>query len=122
MLEFFRAGGLSMIFVLLFGAMTFGAAIWFMRRPDARYVGMIRALSVATVFSVLSGITSDLAAVFTKVPGDPSWAHSPDMPLIVMRGLGESLAPAILGFSLLSLAWLVTAVGVRRLGVADTSA
>ncbi len=119
MMEFFAAGGWSMIVVLLFGALTLGGAAAFFRKPDQRRVGTIRGLSVATVFAVLCGICADLAAVFTKVPNNPEWAHSPDLPLIVMTGLGESLAPAILGFSLLSLAWLVTAVGVRRLGTLE---
>jgi hypothetical protein len=32
-----------------------------------------------------------------------------------MEGIAESLAPAILGFMLLSLAWTLVAVGQRRL-------
>jgi uncharacterized membrane protein len=116
MLEFFRAGGYSMVLVLLFGALTLVAAVVFIRKPKEQHVGTIRALSTATVFTVLGGFTSCLAAVFTKVPNRPEWAHSPDLPLIVMTGLGEALTPAILGFSLLSLAWLLTAAGVRRLG------
>ncbi|HYJ10609.1 MAG TPA: hypothetical protein VEX18_16415 [Polyangiaceae bacterium] len=35
--------------------------------------------------------------------------------MIVMVGIAESLAPAILGFMLLSLAWTLMAVGHRRL-------
>lgn len=118
MIEFFRAGGWPMFLVLAFGALTFGAAVALARRPKEETVGMVRAMSVATVFAVLSGIAADLAAVFTHVPNHPEWAESPDMPLIVMIGLGEALAPAILGFSLLALAWMVAAVGVRRLAAA----
>ena len=119
MMEFFAAGGWPMIVVLLFGALTLVGAGAFFHKPEERHIGMIRGLSVATVFSVLCGVCADLATVFTKVPSTPEWAQSPDLPLIVMQGLGESLTPAILGFSLLSLAWLVTAVGVRRLGALE---
>ena len=87
-----------------------------MAKPTDRHIGMIRSLSVATVFVVLAAIAADLAAVFTNVPGNPEWAQSPEMPLIVMIGLGEALAPAISGFTLLALSWLATAAGVRRLG------
>jgi hypothetical protein len=36
--------------------------------------------------------------------------------LIVMTGIAESLTPAILGGAFLTLTWIVTAVGMRRLG------
>lgn len=121
MMEFFAAGGWPMIVVLLFGALTLVGAAAFFRKPEERHIGMIRGLSVATVFAVLCGVCADLAAVFTKVPNNPEWAQSPDLPLIVMTGLGEALTPAILGFSLLALAWMVTAVGVRRLGALETA-
>jgi hypothetical protein len=31
-----------------------------------------------------------------------------------MQGLAESLAPGILGFTMLSISWLLVAVGTRR--------
>ena len=116
MIRFFKAGGAPMLVVLLLGLFTLAAAIAFMRKPQERHIGMIRGLSVATVFGVLGSMTANVAAVFSHVPANPKWSHSPDLPLIVMMGLGEALTPSILGFTMLSLAWLVTAVGVRRLG------
>ncbi len=111
-----------MFLVLGLGAVTLGSAAYFVRKPKEQHVGMIRGFSVATAFAVLGGMAANLAAVFTHVPNHPEWAQSPDMPLIVMTGLGEALTPAILGFSLLSLAWMVTAVGVRRLGAGMAAA
>lgn len=116
MLEFVKAGGVPGLFVLLMGLLTLGTAVWFMAKPADRHIGMIRSLSVATVFVVLAAIAADLAAVFTHVPNNPEWAQSPDLALIVMTGIGEALAPAVSGFSLLALSWLATASGVRRLG------
>jgi hypothetical protein len=101
--------------VLLFGLITLVASGLFAFRPDERKIGFIRAMSAATLFSVLSGVSSDLAAVMHKVPQHPEWSKSPELHLIVMTGIGESLAPAVLGFTLLSLVWMVAAVGVRRL-------
>lgn len=118
MIEFFQAGGYHMFVVLLFGALTIAAAVALMARGRAETVGVVRALSTATVFSALTGVGSDLAMVCKRVPETPEWAHSPDLPLIVMTGIGESLAPAVLGFGLLSIAWLITAAGVRRLATA----
>lgn len=110
-----RAGGAPMWFIAIFGVVALVAAILFARRPESRRLEFIRMLSRAVLYSVGAGITSDLAAVFTKVPGNPEWAHSPDLHLIVMEGLGESMAPGILGFTLLSLVAFITAIGLRRL-------
>lgn len=115
MMEFFAAGGWSMVPVLVFGALALGVAAMFAWRPHERRVGMVRALSAATVFAILSGLAANVAAVMSKVPANPEWAQSPDLHLIVMMGLGEACAPAIMGFTLLSLAWVVTAAGVRRM-------
>jgi len=117
MLEFFQAGGWSMFLVLVLGALAFGVAVAFAIRPQERRVGMVRALSAGTVFAVLAGLAANVAAVMSQVPANPEWAHSPDVHLIVMTGLGESCAPAIMGFTLLSLAWLITAAGVRRMAI-----
>ena len=63
-----------------------------------------------------AAVVSGFAAVGSKVPAHPEWANSPKIHLIVMEGISESLAGGILGFCLLSLTWMVMAVGHRRLG------
>jgi hypothetical protein len=113
--HFMLGGGLSIWFVLLFASFTLAAAIGFARRPEARRVDAVRSFSGATAFSIASGVCLNLAAVGSKVPANPEWANSPRLHLIVMEGIAESLAPAILGFMLLSLAWTLMAVGYRRL-------
>jgi hypothetical protein len=115
MIDFMRAGGFSMWIVLTFSLIALVAAGLFAFRPDERKIGFIRAMTIASLFSVASGVTSDIGAVMSKVSSHPEWSKSPDLHLIVMTGIGESMAPAILGFTLLSLVWLVSAVGVRRL-------
>lgn len=115
MMEFMRAGGFSIWIVLIFGLITLGVAGLFLWRPNNRRLAVIRGLSVATCFAVLSGLSANLAAVGFKVPQNPEWAKSPDIHLIVMTGIGESLTVAILGFTILALAWLMAALGQRRL-------
>ncbi|MFK7989785.1 MAG: hypothetical protein AB8I08_27450 [Sandaracinaceae bacterium] len=117
MMEFFRAGGWSMLVVLGSGGLTFATAVWMMVRPQPGHVGMVRSFSTATVFAVATGVASNLAAVFHHVASNDAWAHSPDLALIVMTGLAESLTPAVMGGGLLTVAWLTTGVAVRRLGV-----
>lgn len=113
-MAFFQSGGVPMFFILAFGVLALGMAARFAWRPEARIRAVAEALARATLFSVGSGTFAALGAVFSQVPAHDEWAHSPDLPLIVMTGLGESMAPGILGFSLLSLTWLLLAVGARR--------
>ncbi len=115
MVEFFQAGGFVMFFVLGFGALAIAAGVYFARSPDDRRLGLVRALSRTTLFSMLAGIATDFAAVFHNVPNHPEWLEGTSLPMVVMTGFAEALAPAILGFTLLALASLVTAVGMRRL-------
>ncbi len=115
MIEFFKAGGLPMWFILLFGLLSLLAAGAFAVRPDPRRVETVRSLSYATVFSIAAGIVADLATVGSKVPAHLEWSVSPKIHLIVMQGIAESLTPGVLGFSLLSLTWMLMAIGHRRL-------
>ena len=114
MMDFMGQGGIAIWFVLLFGVLAMGAGIVHLIWPQPRRAAFFRALSVATVFASLTGLLSGVAAVMHAVPSRPEWAHSPDRTLIVMTGLGESLANAILGMGLLAIAWLLFAFAERR--------
>jgi hypothetical protein len=114
MLEFFREGGFSMFIILALGLADLilaGSLAW---RFGERKLGILRPVSLATVFATLLGMTSNIAAVMKNVAQNPEWAHSPDMHLITMVGIGESMAPAVMGFGILSATWLLVAVGLRR--------
>ena len=115
MMDFMRAGGFGTWLVLLFGGITLVVAAIFAWRPTERRAGFLRGMCQATLYSALTGTVSGLAAVCSKVPARPEWGKSPDMPLIVMTGIGEALTCCILGFAILTLCWLMTAVGNRRL-------
>ncbi len=119
MVQFFLGGGSAMLAVLLFGVLALVAAVRFALSPTVSRLEVGRALSRATLFAAVTGVFSDLATVFSKVPQNPEWAQSPELPLIVMTGLSEAMAPAILGFALLAVFSLVCAVGHRsRAGTA----
>src|SRR5690349_17779592 len=112
---FFLGGGWGMFFVLAFSVVTLAQAVAFARRPDAGHRAALDALSRATTCSVVGTVCLNLAAVGSHIPANPEWAHSPDLHLLVMEGIAESLAPAIMGFAFLALVWMVAAVGHRRL-------
>lgn len=108
------AGGVPGLFSLVFGLLALITAALQARRPDLRRGEIVRQLSRATLFSVAAAVAGDLAAVFMNVTGREEVAHGPEMHLIVMVGLAEAMAPAIVGFTLLSLTAMLAAVGARR--------
>jgi hypothetical protein len=110
---FYRAGGFGMHQVALFALVVLVAAGRFAYQPDERKVPFLRTMSAATLLAIAFAVTSNVATVFWSVP-----KHVPDQaswPRILLIGLFESLTPAVLGVGLLSIAWLVKAVGMRRL-------
>jgi hypothetical protein len=110
MAEFMKAGGWSMWFVLLLALGALVSAGLFVARADLRKLALVRALTWATLLAIASGLCANVAAVMTYAANnDP-----PDLHLVVMQGLAEALAPGILGFTMVSISWLLVAVGTRR--------
>jgi len=103
-----------MWFVLIFGLITVAAAIGFALQPRPEGEHAVRSFSRATTFSILSTVCLDLAAVGSRVPNEPAFANHPRIHFVVMEGIAESLAPAILGCTLLCFVWLLMALGQRR--------
>ncbi|MSP17576.1 MAG: hypothetical protein EXR73_13385 [Myxococcales bacterium] len=103
-----------MWFIALFGGIALvAAAAQQVRRYEARRERFVRLMSLATLAAIGSGTAADLAAVLIHVAEHPGWSHSPDRTLFLMVGLGESMAPAILGFALLAFV-AVLAADARR--------
>lgn len=119
--EWFMNGGWSMWFLALVGALAVVAAGKFALRPDASQLDRIRCLSQALAWGVVGGVASDLAAVGLHIPARPEWAHSPDLPLIILQGVGESMSPALFGSALLAVISLLTAAGHGRLRAHGTA-
>ena len=87
-MELMKAGGVPMLFVLLLGVLAVVAAVRFAWRPDEKRTGVVRALSISALCSIGVGTCSDLAAVGQHIAGNEEWAHSPDLHLFVMQGIG----------------------------------
>lgn len=115
MLEFFIAGGVPMLGVVVCGVVALVAAVRFAMAPDKRKVAAVVSLSLAALASSILGFVADTYTVF-KAIGKVEELQKPDvMPLVLIQGARESLTPMILGFALLTVIWLVMAVGFRRL-------
>jgi len=118
MIEFFQSGGVSMWFILAFGLAALGGAVYFAVRPDELRLGALRAISWATVFASLSGFIGAIATTLRFCARLPE-AEAAGWHVYFMQGFAESSANLILGLSLLALAWLVIAVGLRRLAARE---
>ncbi|HMI93682.1 MAG TPA: hypothetical protein VK509_20050 [Polyangiales bacterium] len=116
-MQWFVVGGWSMWFLLVLGGLSVLAAGKFAFRPDETQLPRIAALSRSVGWSILVGVSSDLAAVGFTIPSKPEWAHSPDLPLIVLEGFAESMSPAIFGGAILSVISILLAAGHARLRI-----
>ena len=98
-----------MWFVLVLALAALVAAILFVARADLRKLALVRALTWATLLAIASGLFANVAAVMTYAANnDPPGVH-----LVVMQGLAEAVAPGVLGCTMLSISWLLVAVGTR---------
>ena len=114
MITLFREGGFPMWFLLAFGALSLLAGGRFALRPGAGRLRLVVALSLATLFTVLTAVGADLATVGHQAPEYLS--HHPEQTLatVLLAGFAESMSPAILGFTVLTLVALFVALGCYR--------
>ena len=114
MVTLFREGGFPMWFLLVFGALSLISGARFALQPKASRLRLAVALSVATLFTVLTAIGADLAAVGHQA--SEYLAQHPEQTLatVLLQGFAESMSPAILGFTVLTLVALFVALGCYR--------
>ena len=109
MIDFFRAGGFPMWVVLALGAAALVSSFALLREADPRRLGVVRAFAWSTAFAAIGGTATDLIAVFHTLARHPELGDD-----ALHQGLAEALSPLVLGANILSVAWLVVAVAVRR--------
>jgi uncharacterized membrane protein len=114
MMTLFREGGFPMWFLLAFGGLLLISGARFAMRPDSARLRLALALSAATLFTTITAISADLATVGHQAPD--FLAKHPEMTLasVLLQGIAESLSPAILGCTVLTLAALFVALGCYR--------
>jgi hypothetical protein len=113
MLTLIRNGGFPMFFILAFGLIALAAAGWYAFRPNARSLGVIVWMGGATLFATLMGTVADLGTVAYAVSAMIGQGMK-DWHAVIIEGFAESMSPGIMGFALLSMIALVTAVGKAR--------
>jgi len=114
MLTLFREGGFPMWFLLAFGGLLLISGARFAIRPDPLRLRLALALGVATLFTMLTAICADLATVGHQAPDFLTRHPEMNLASVLLQGIAESLSPAILGSTVLTLAALFIALGCYR--------
>jgi hypothetical protein len=111
MVDFIRAGGWVMFVLIALGIAMLVPAALFARSATPQRLALIRALTVAMVFAVITGVTTNIATVCHYVV-----ENAPKEPLpVLLQGFAESITTVMLGAGLASVAWILVAFGVRRM-------
>ena len=103
-----------MWFLMVFGALSLVCGARFARRPEPARLRMAGAMALATLFTTLTGVCTDLAAVGHQVPIFLAHDSNQLLPSLLLQGAAESMSPAILGFTVLTLDALFIALGCYR--------
>jgi hypothetical protein len=116
MLDVFAEGGYPMWFLLAAALTLLAVSGDFAARPTRSRLALTKALGLTTFFSILMGTAADVSAVGHHAP--EYLAHHPadTLATVVLQGVGESMSPAVLGFSCLTLAGALVSVGLFRAG------
>ena len=87
-------------------------AVMYVARPSERRLALMRPFSLAGIFAALAGGVLGMLHVLRSIgmTSEP-WADSYRRMAV---GAAESLVPMFVGFSCLTAAWLLVAVGMNR--------
>jgi hypothetical protein len=111
-------GIVIVLFVALVGLGAVGTAIRFAVRPTERGLSVLRPLSAATTFAALCacllGIATALVNVVAKLEAAADPAATAAAWRTFLAGLAEGIVPLGVASALLSVAWLLAAVGLRK--------
>jgi hypothetical protein len=104
--------GLSLMWlaIVVSGVGGLGTALLYAWRPTEAKLALMRPFSLAAIFSALASAAAGGAEVLRGLAASGPNVRTGD----VLLGWSETLIPIYVAFSLLGLAWLVIAAGLRR--------
>ncbi len=103
-----------MLVIVVLGLTTFAVAVSFLIKPTEVKLGTLRPLSIATTFASVSGLSAGLATALTNISWQLKGGGKAIHAAMLTEGIAESLVAAIVGFSLLTLAWIAVSLGMRK--------
>lgn len=111
-MEFLQQAGWFTRFTLAIAFVPLGMAVVYVVRPTERRLALMRPFSLAGIFAALAGGALGLLNVLRGIGMTPE--RFADSYRRMAIGASESLVPMFVGFSCLTVAWLLVAVGMSR--------
>lgn len=108
--EMLTHAGIIALLSMFMGLAPMGMGIAYAIRPSETRLAFMRPLSLAGIFSGVTGSIAGLANVFQFM----ARAEQPVVTTQVALGLSEALIPMFVGFGCLTVAWLCVAIGLAR--------
>jgi hypothetical protein len=105
--------GQASIFALVsmfMGVLPLGMGVVYAIWPSEQRLGLMRPLSLATIFAAVSGTSLGVLNVLRYI----GVTDQPQFTRVGAIGLAEAMVPVFVGFGCLTAAWLCVAVGLWR--------
>ena len=110
MLQMLSDASIVALLSLFVGILPLGFGLAYALRPTDQRLALLRPISLASIFSGLTGSLSGAISVLRVV-----WiTEGPVDTTNIAVGAAESLVPMMVAFAALTIAWLCAAVGLRR--------
>jgi hypothetical protein len=100
--------------IIALGLFTVGVSLSFLLRPTEVKLGFLRPLSVATTYASIVGVVTGLALALTRLSWELQGGKGAGNTALFLGGISEAMIPAIIGFSLLTVAWIAVSLGMRK--------
>ena len=100
--------------ILLLGLFTVGVSVSFLVKPTEVKLAFIRPLSIATTYASIVGVVCGLALTLTRISWELEGGPGVMNKALLLGGISESLVPSIIGFALLTVAWIAVSFGMRK--------
>lgn len=105
---------IHLAFPTVIALLLLSVAISFAVRPTERKLGVLRPLSLALVFALISTIFGGFANVLWAAVNRTSFPEGRDSVHLMLNGLAEGMVPGMVGFAILGVVWGLAALGLKR--------
>jgi hypothetical protein len=111
-LDMLRQAGIVSLLSLAIGFAPLAMAVAYFVRPTERRLALMRPLTLAGLFAALTGGATGYLHLFRNYGIAPEF--SDDLHRRMATGAAESLVPVAVGFTCLTVSWLLVAAGMSR--------
>jgi hypothetical protein len=111
-MELFRGAGGFALLTIFIGATPLLMGIVYVVRPTDRNLALMRPVSLAGLFGALCGVAGGIITILRGI--GVAAAPITDVYPKIAIGFAEAMVPVFVCFGCLTIAWLLVALGMRR--------